>query len=437
MNLSDEQVLAMAPDESSRKSGKDLANPAKWVSKGVSESALWGECQGSGSKPYQTQIDTGNMAFKCSCPSRKFPCKHGLGLLLLYSRQPASFTETTPPSWVSEWLSKRAEREEKKITTATAAEKQPDTGAQAKRQQARMQKVSDGTAELLRWMKDLVRNGIMDLPEKDPSFFENMIRRMVDAQAPGLAGMMRELADISYFHEGWQSAFMNQLVRIYLVIQGYQHLSALPPALQQDIRTLTGFSTSQEELKEQTGITDTWQVLGKQTTEEDRLVVERYWLHGVHTKRPALILQFYVRGQSTISNALTPGSAINAELVFYPSAAPLRALIKQQVTVPPNHSFSGYAGWQEVVSAQTNISEVLPVYNDQVYTIADLTPVWHAEQWWLQDSRQQLMPLKKTFQHIWKLLALSGGSPLHMAVTGKETQYEPIGVWHEQEYKIL
>ena len=101
MNLSDEQVLAMAPDDSSRKSGKDLANPAKWVSKGIGEHALWGECQGSGSKPYQTQIDTGNMAFKCSCPSRKFPCKHGLGLLLLYSRQPGSFDTQTPPAWVS------------------------------------------------------------------------------------------------------------------------------------------------------------------------------------------------------------------------------------------------------------------------------------------------------------------------------------------------
>lgn len=428
----------MAPDESSRKSGKDLANPAKWVSKGVSEIALWGECQGSGSKPYQTQIDTGNMAFKCSCPSRKFPCKHGLGLLLLYARQRASFPEETPPAWVSEWLAKRAEKEEKKVTAATAPDKQADSAAaQVKRQQARMQKVSDGATELLRWMKDLVRNGIMDMPEKDPSFFENMIRRMVDAQAPGLAAMLRELADISYFHDGWQSVFINQLTRIYLVIQGYQHLEQLPPALQQDIRSLTGFPVSQEELKEQTGITDTWQVLGKQTTEEDRLVVERYWLYGVNTRRRALILQFFVRGQSTLANTLTPGTTIQAELVYYPSAAPLRALIKQQMTVPANHSFTGHANWQEVVAAQTDISAVLPVYNDQVYTVADLTPVWHQEQWWLQDNRRQLMPVKKTFQQIWKLLAFSGGTPLHMAVTGKETQYEPIGVWHEQEYKIL
>jgi len=49
-----------------------LANPAKWVSKGANEQALWGECQGNGSKPYQTQIDLSNIAFKYSCTSRKF-----------------------------------------------------------------------------------------------------------------------------------------------------------------------------------------------------------------------------------------------------------------------------------------------------------------------------------------------------------------------------
>ncbi|HPH90283.1 MAG TPA: hypothetical protein PLZ68_05665, partial [Ferruginibacter sp.] len=76
LNLTEDQILTLAPDEASKKSGKDLSSPAKWVSKGVNEFALWGEAQGSGSKPYQTQVDLTNIAFKCSCPSRKFPCKH-------------------------------------------------------------------------------------------------------------------------------------------------------------------------------------------------------------------------------------------------------------------------------------------------------------------------------------------------------------------------
>src|SRR5215471_6911736 len=116
----------------------DLARAGKWVTKGVNELALWGECQGSGSKPYQTQVDLANIAFKCSCPSRKFPCKHGLGLLLLYARQPKEFNLVSSPDWVTEWITKRSERLDK---PAEKKDKPVDEAAQAKRQQARQQKV--------------------------------------------------------------------------------------------------------------------------------------------------------------------------------------------------------------------------------------------------------------------------------------------------------
>jgi hypothetical protein len=66
-----ERVLSLAPDASSAKAGKELSSPRKWQNLGQSEAAAWGECQGSGAKPYQTQIDLSEPAFKCSCPSRK------------------------------------------------------------------------------------------------------------------------------------------------------------------------------------------------------------------------------------------------------------------------------------------------------------------------------------------------------------------------------
>ena len=134
MNLTEEQILTLAPDEASRKSGRDLANSGKWINKGANDQALWGECQGSGSKPYQTQVDTANIAFKCSCPSRKFPCKHGIGLLLLYTRNKNNFAITDAPAWVTDWLNKRTEKQEKQ---AEKKEKPVDELAQAKRQHAR------------------------------------------------------------------------------------------------------------------------------------------------------------------------------------------------------------------------------------------------------------------------------------------------------------
>ena len=62
-----------SPDPASLKAGQGLASVRKWVTLGHDDSFLWGECQGSGSKPYQTQIDLGEAASKCSCPSPKIP----------------------------------------------------------------------------------------------------------------------------------------------------------------------------------------------------------------------------------------------------------------------------------------------------------------------------------------------------------------------------
>jgi hypothetical protein len=95
--LTADQVLALAPDDSSAKAAKGLLAPAKWPTLGRDEAALWGECQGSGSKPYQVIIDVSGPSFKCTCPSRKFPCKHGLALYLLLGQKESSFTAKTQP----------------------------------------------------------------------------------------------------------------------------------------------------------------------------------------------------------------------------------------------------------------------------------------------------------------------------------------------------
>src|SRR5574341_2349715 len=101
------QVLTLAPDNASAKAGQALASSHKWTTLGRNERALWGECPGSAKEPYQVQIDLSEPAFKGTCPSRKFPCRHALGLFLLFASQPTVLNEQAAPAWVSEWLVKR------------------------------------------------------------------------------------------------------------------------------------------------------------------------------------------------------------------------------------------------------------------------------------------------------------------------------------------
>src|SRR5579884_1283819 len=120
MLLTSEQVLAQAPDASSASAGKKLASTKQWRNLGRNEEALWGECQGSAL--YQVRVDLSDLAVKCSCPSHKFPCKHGIGLLVLAASNPSLLPSAEPPEWVADWLAKRsaaaAQREAKARKTA-------------------------------------------------------------------------------------------------------------------------------------------------------------------------------------------------------------------------------------------------------------------------------------------------------------------------------
>ena len=107
MSLSLEQVLALAPDASSAAAGEKLGTPASWQNLGANEDAYWGECQGGAL--YQVRVARTDLAAHCRCPSRKSPCKHALGLLVLAATTPQALTATEAPEWVMEWLFRRGE----------------------------------------------------------------------------------------------------------------------------------------------------------------------------------------------------------------------------------------------------------------------------------------------------------------------------------------
>ncbi|MFV2120576.1 SWIM zinc finger family protein, partial [Streptomyces sp. Act-28] len=104
-----EQVLALAPDAASRRAGSRLGTAGPWSDTGCGDAgAVWGLCEGSGSTPYRTVVDTAGPAYTCSCPSRKFPCKHVLGLLLLWAADTAAVPAgASVPDWAERWLEGR------------------------------------------------------------------------------------------------------------------------------------------------------------------------------------------------------------------------------------------------------------------------------------------------------------------------------------------
>lgn len=292
--LTTDQILALSPDDSSAKAAKGLLAPAKWPLLGHDEVAIWGECQGSGSKPYQVIIEVSGPSFKCSCPSRKFPCKHGLALYMLLAQKQSAFTANTQPPWVNEWLAARQERAEKKAEKAAQTEAKPaDPEAAAKREAKRLDRMLTGARDLERWMADLVKHGLSDLPAKPATFWREAAARLVDAQAGGLAAAVRQIESTVSSGEGWQQRTLLQMGRVQLLTEAMQRIESLPELLRHDVRGSAGWAMDKEDvLAANDRVSDAWQVLGISHDENEKLWERRVWLRGSSSSRNALLLDF-------------------------------------------------------------------------------------------------------------------------------------------------
>ncbi|TXR52895.1 SWIM zinc finger family protein [Quadrisphaera setariae] len=431
-----EQVLALAPDPSSAAAGRKQASPRAWTQTGHRAgqphgAALWGLCQGSGKTPYQTVVDLSGVdgpAFRCSCPSRKFPCKHALGLLLLWSSGSVQAGEA--PDWAATWLTGRAEKAERSATKASAATAaappssvaQDDDGRAAARRgsasAARQHKVAAGVAELDEWLADQVRAGLAGLDAAGYAPFEAVAARMVDAQAPGLATRLRRLPGVVASGEGWPGRLLEELAALRLVTSAHGRLDDLPGPLRASVQRELGQPVSSDDVLASPGTADLWQVLALRDAEEGSLTTRRVWLWGTRAQRPAVVLSFAPRG-GALDVSLVPGTAVEAVVHHHPGAAPLRVLVGERTGAP-----GPLPDWPEGNLAAASAAFAAAVAADPWTTSwpallspVQLVPPGTDGAWALQDASGRRARLVHSDDDApWRALAVTGGRPAAVAV---------------------
>lgn len=433
------QVISMAPDASSTAAGKKLANTKHWQQIGQNADALWGECQGSAL--YQVRIALPTLTIQCSCPSRKQPCKHGLGLLLMTANTPEAVPVSEPPAWITTWLAKRAAASKRKETqeSPNATSSPTATAIQRKTLEKRLAQVNKGIELLDLWLNDLVRNGLGYLETQPATFWEQQAAQMVDAQATGLASYIRRLASIPNASPNWSEKLLAQLGKLALLTQAFHRMEQLDIAIQEDIRQLIGWNLKEEEvLARGEHITDNWLLLGQAVEDIERGQAQRTWLLGTTTRRSALLLQFSFAG-TPFSAHYQLGSCQKAELVYWPSIQPQRALIATrlgEIEPFPEH----LPGGETIEAFLDDVATILarfPWRDRFLCTLCQVTPIHDATscRWYICDQHGQALPLVKG--EYWQLLALSGGAPVDFAGEWDGETLLPLGIQVNKTYHIL
>lgn len=365
LTLTRERIEGLAPDQASLAAALKLVKPATWpmLAANADASVLWGECQGSGSTPYRVVVSPDDTGYKCTCPSRKFPCKHVLALLWLKLDKPERFEIATTPQWVEEWSARR-----RPGTDRPPARPEPDDGApkptpslaaaiiegepakpadpkaaaraEAQRQRVKAEReeaVLAGLDDLDRWTLDQLTHGMAGFAARCQSAVRTLSTRLVDAKAGGLAGRLDRLAaDLFRMPENQRADIaIERLAAMTLIASAYRRQDRLPPLLREDVRRAAGWAARREELLADDSaprVATRWLAAANLAeVQPDKLRRQETWLVNAQPAegqpRVAVLIDYVPVAGGASGFAIEPGEQLDGEVVFYPSAAPLRGLL--------------------------------------------------------------------------------------------------------------
>ncbi|MEV0993087.1 SWIM zinc finger family protein [Streptomyces sp. NPDC049949] len=428
-----EQVLALAPDDASRAAGVTLGRVGPWSQTGGSASGLvWGLCTGSGSTPYRTAVDVEGPAYTCSCPSRKFPCKHALGLLLLWAAQ--GFGEPVDPvdapDWAAEWSTGRAAQ----AVRPAAAPGGPADGEAAKRRaDRRAARIGAGVVELEQRLADVMRAGLAGRLQGGYASWEETAARMVDAQAPGLAARVRELGTIPSCGPGWPARMLEEGALLHLLNRGWLGSAGLPEPLAATVRSRVGLPGTAAEGEV---VRDRWLVLAQydSVSPDGRLTTRRTWMQGLGSGRPALVLDFGPPGRPP-ALALPVGLVVEAEARFRPGTAGLRAdLGERSAAAAPGRAPAG-VGTGAALEAYGAALREDPWLDAWPVVLGPVIPIPGELGWQLADAEGTCaLPVTPvgggSRSGLWQLAALSGGGPVTVFGECGHRGFTPLTAWH-------
>ncbi len=412
-----------APDAASLAAGRKLAVPGPWRETGCNDVLVWGQCQGSGKTPYQVSVDLTGPAYRCSCPSRKFPCKHALALLMLWSEgaldesgQVAAFAE--------EWASQRADRAA--APARAAAERPADPAARAKRVDQRLARMDAGVEDFRLWLADLVRGGLAAARAQPYSFWDSAAARLVDAQVPALAERVREAGSQVHAREHWAAYLLAEVGRWWTITCAWQARERLDAAETAEVRIAVGWPQSSEEVRDGDVRPGPWTVLGAHRSDDGRLQQQRTWL--AHDDGEVVaVLDFAGYGQALAVPQLS-GARLDVELARYPGHPPRRALFRN----PPAgaESVTGLPGRTSLAAVHGQAAASLgraPWRDRHPAPLADVRIVGEGDRWHAQDTSGSLPIMAGA--SVWSLLALSGGEPVDVFGELESGAFRPLAVW--------
>ena len=195
--ITQQQIIAMAPNQSAVTNARKISQKGGFVrlERSADDTFYMGECSGSGKSNYITSvdfIDPVSPVCRCSCPSRQFPCKHGLALLFEINAK-KDFHICEIPEDIQKKREKKLARAEKAKNNVEnnddSEENQKKKAASVKRAKTakvkKIRKQLEGLELTKQLVSDLMKAGLGTMGGTTLKTYEQLSKQLGDYYLPG------------------------------------------------------------------------------------------------------------------------------------------------------------------------------------------------------------------------------------------------------------
>lgn len=196
--ITEQQIIALAPNPNAVANARKISSNGGFVSRMRSKDDTFymGECKGSGKSNYVVSADfmeESSPVFRCSCPSRQFPCKHSLALMFeMLNKKEFSVGE------IPEDILKKREKKEARAAKEVSAESSEDS--KAKRAKAgktagvkKIKKQLEGLKLIRQLVGSLMSAGLSTMGTVSIKTYRDLAKQLGDYYLPGPQAYLNQL----------------------------------------------------------------------------------------------------------------------------------------------------------------------------------------------------------------------------------------------------
>ena len=232
--FSEQQIGALAPNANALSNGRKISSGGGFVSRMRSEDDTFymGECKGSGKSNYVVSADfveDDKPVFRCSCPSRQFPCKHSLALMFEMAAQ-KDFPVGDIPKDILEKREKKQAREAKKTDQSEAkkpvSEKSSRAGKAARTK--KIKKQLEGLGLMKQMTDQLMNTGLSSMGSVSLKNYRDLAKQLGDYYLPGPQNYFNRLVlEMEVYQKDQDKSHYHQAVEVLKRLRALEKKAAV------------------------------------------------------------------------------------------------------------------------------------------------------------------------------------------------------------------